>query len=322
MPHSASVIICVYTDVRWASLAAGVEALALQTRRPDEVIIVVDHNDALRGRARSAFPGATVVDNRYRHGLSGARNTGVEQATSEVIAFLDDDAVPHHDWLERLLEPFAEADVVGAGGVADPEWTAPRPRWFPEEFLWTVGCSYRGLPTESVEIRNPIGCSMAFRREALERAGGFATELGRVGRIPLGCEETELSIRVGREHPGRRILHVPASLVRHEVTAPRATWSYFRSRCFAEGISKAAVSRMTGAGPALSSERTYVSRTLPSGVAIGLGDALRGDLGGVLRAAAIVAGLVTTTLGYFRGRLSRAGIDTTAAAVASAAEAR
>ena len=40
-----------------------------------------------------------------------------------------------------------------------------------------------------------MGCNMSFRREVFERIGGFAEEIGRIGKNPLGCEETELCIR-------------------------------------------------------------------------------------------------------------------------------
>ncbi|MDX6197452.1 MAG: hypothetical protein QOJ79_603, partial [Actinomycetota bacterium] len=84
------------------------------------------------------------------------------------------------------------------------------------------------------------------------------------------------------------------------------TWRYFRRRCYAEGISKAVVAGLTGSDAALASERTYVRRTLPAGVARGLAAAVRGDVSGLVRAAAIVAGLVVTSAGYLRGRLAPA----------------
>ncbi len=100
---------------------------------------------------------------------------------------------------------------------------------------------------------------------------------------------------------------MPGSVVRHHVTPERTRWSYFTSRCFSEGLSKAAVARMHGAGSALSSERTYTTRVLPVAVAGGLQDALRGDLAGLDRAGAVVAGFAVTSAGYARGRLSRVG---------------
>jgi glycosyltransferase involved in cell wall biosynthesis len=299
-----SVVICAYTEARWDPLVAAVEAVVQQTCPPREVIVVVDHNEALLVRAGSALSTARVVPNEDRSGLSGARNTGVRHATGRIVAFLDDDARPDPVWLETLAAAFDDLAVVGAGGLAMPEWVdGPRPRWLPPEMYWVVGCSYVGLPTGVAEIRNPIGANMAFRRELLRDAGGFLEGMGRVGTVPLGCEETELAIRI-RRMTGGVVLHVPAARVSHRVTASRVTWRYFLSRCWSEGLSKALVARQAGPDVALASERAYAARTLPLGLARALRDVARGDAGGLGRAAAIAAGLIVTTTGYVRGRLA------------------
>ncbi|HWI75323.1 MAG TPA: hypothetical protein VNT55_25405, partial [Baekduia sp.] len=153
--------------------------------------------------------------------------------------------------------------------------------------------------------RNPIGANMAFRRAACADAGGFSHGIGRVGKTPLGCEETELSIRVRAAHHGATILQVPGAAVDHLVTAERVEWEYFRRRCWAEGLSKALVTDSVGHDQGLASERTYATRTLPLGVLRGIRDALRGDLSGLRRAGAIVAGLGITTAGFVRGTIAR-----------------
>ena len=94
----------------------------------------------------------------------------------------------------------------------------------------------------------------------------------------------------------------------HHVPAARVAPRYFVERCFDEGLSKAAVAGHTSADAALASERTYVARTLPRALRRELGALARGDVGGALRAGAIVAGLAVTTAGYVLGRLAdRAG---------------
>ena len=302
---AASVVICAYAGRRWESLAAAVDSAARQTRPALETIVVVDHNPALLRRAREGLGDAEVLANDGPRGLSGARNTGVEAAQGDIVVFLDDDARADERWLEELLSVYDDPNVLGAGGVANPMWVSgAAPRWLPSEFYWTVGCSYRGLPTRTVPVRNPIGANMSFRRSALERTEGFRDGIGRIGRTPLGCEETELSIRVRRQNPGATILHVPTARVAHAVPPERANWRYYSSRCWAEGLSKALVAGEVGADDALASERTYTLRTLPRGITCGLGDALHGDSAGLLRAAAIIGGFLVTAAGYLRGRLA------------------
>jgi glycosyltransferase involved in cell wall biosynthesis len=302
---AVSVIVCAYTETRWNGLYAAVEALRIQTLPPAEIIVVIDHNEALLDRLRRELPAVCAQPNRARAGLSGARNTGVAIASSPIVAFLDDDAVPAPDWLARLVAPYGAPDVIATGGRCDPVWVAGRPRWFPDEFDWVVGSSYRGLPETTSEVRNPIGASMSFRSSALAAAGPFREDMGRVGPTPLGCEETELAIRMRERIPGSRILYVPGAEVAHLVPAERANISYFLRRCHAEGISKALVARVAGAGRALASERHYASRTLPAGALKGVRDALGGDAFGLLRTGSIVAGLIASATGYLSGTVRR-----------------
>ncbi|TYP87207.1 glycosyltransferase family 2 protein [Blastococcus xanthinilyticus] len=306
-----TVLVCAYTLDRWDDITAAVDSLRRQTSRPDQVVLVSDHNDELLERARAAFPEVLCVASDGPQGLSGARNTGVQRATGDVVAFLDDDASADEHWAQRLLAAYTDAAVLGVGGGVLPAWRAPRPAWFPDEFLWVVGCSYRGLPRERAEVRNPIGANMSFRREVFEAAGGFTVSIGRLGSDAAGCEETEFAIRARRLHPGGRVLVEPQALCRHTVTPERVTRRYFRLRCRAEGLSKAAVSELAGADAALAAERRYVTRTLPVGVARGLRDVLRGDPAGAARAWAIVEGTALTASGYLLGRLRQRRVGST-----------
>lgn len=300
-PADVSVIVCAYTEERWDDLTAAVGSLRAQFGPPLEIIVVADHNDALLARVRAELPNVVAVSNEQERGLSGARNSGVEVARGALIAFLDDDAVAEPDWLTELVDVFGDSAVIGAGGPAEPAWDGGRPRAFPREFDWVVGCTYEGMPEHRSPIRNPVGANMLFRREVFEAVGGFRHGIGRVGKRPVGCEETEFCIRAQAHFTGATIVYEPRARVRHRVPASRAHWTYFRSRCYAEGLSKALVTSFAGRGPGLASERTYTLRTLPTGVGRGLLDALRGDVSGLGRAAAIVVGLAVTTVGYVVG---------------------
>jgi glucosyl-dolichyl phosphate glucuronosyltransferase len=299
---TVSTIVCAHDERRWAALRRAVESLAGQTHPVAEVIVVVDHNASLLERVRSELPGVVAVENRQAPGLSGARNAGIEAARSELLAFLDDDASAAPDWIARLARACAEPDVLGAGGRVVPRWLVARPPWFPDEFLWVVGCTYKGVPTRPARVRNLYGGCFCIRREVVERVGGFRSELGRVGFNRMGCEETEWCIRATRQWDGAAFHYEPDAVIEHEVPTERTSWSYFRSRCWAEGVSKARLARLVGPGPGLSTERAYVARTLPSATVRNLFSSLtRSDRAGVTRAGAIVAGLAITAAGYFSG---------------------
>ena len=297
-------MVCTHSIERRGLLAEALASLEAQTVAPAEVVVVVDHNPELLAWASERWPQVTVIENRQERGLSGARNTGLERAAFPVVGFLDDDARAATDWVERMCAAYADPGVLGVGGTVTPRWAEGRPAWFPAEFDWVVGCTYRGMPEHLAPVRNVIGASMSFRRDLVAEAGGFRSELGRVGSRPVGCEETELCIRVGRANPQGHVLFDPAIRVDHLVPAGRATVRYFLHRCFSEGRSKAAVARLAGPTQALETERAYVLRTLPSGVIGGLRDgATRRQAGGVGRASAISAGLLATVAGYGLARL-------------------
>jgi cellulose synthase/poly-beta-1,6-N-acetylglucosamine synthase-like glycosyltransferase len=306
-PLSFSVVICAYTLDRWDDLSRAVASVRSQTVRAHELILVIDHNPELKDRAERELEGITVVENTGRRGLSDARNSGVRAASGSVVAFLDDDAAAVRDWLEQLAAAYAKPSVIGVGGSAEPAWDAGRPRWFPAEFDWVVGCSYRGMPTERAPVRNPLGCNMSFRRAAFEIAGDFNPMVGRVGTVPVGCEETEFCIRLARMAPGTELVYEPMARVTHRVPAARGTWRYFRTRCVAEGVSKAIVSDLAGSQRALATERRYAMWTLPTGVLETLGRGLvELDAAAPARASAIVGGLLFTAAGYL-SRRARAG---------------
>jgi GT2 family glycosyltransferase len=299
---SVSVIVCAYTAERWSLLLGVIESVRTQTRAPSEVIVVIDHNEELYDRLAETVGDVTIVKNTGPRGLSGARNTGVGLADSDIVAFLDDDAEAAPDWLERLTALYDDPEVLAVGGRVEPVWEAGRPGYFGEELDWIVGCSHRGLPRVASEVRNVIGANMSFRLDVIRTVGGFNISLGRQGSTPLGCEETEICIRSTMGAPWCRIVYEPAALVRHHVPASRGSIRYMLSRSWSEGISKAQVSHVVGHKRALGPERRYVRSILPRAIFSAINDWSHGDPAGLGRAAAIVAVVTCTAAGYLRGR--------------------
>jgi glycosyl transferase family 2 len=298
-----SVVICCYDAARVEAVLAAIASARAQTLPPAEIAVVVDHNPSLLRRVRREAPDVIAIANKQAKGLSGARNTGVAATRSDVVAFLDDDAVAEPDWLEQLAAPYLEPGVAGVGGTIVPDWTSGRPPWFPREFDWVVGCTYVGMPTERARVRNVIGANMSFRRDVLAAAGGFAVEMGRIGSYPLGNDDTEFCLRAHRTLPDQALVFEPRARVLHTVPPVRSSWRYFRTRCYAEGRAKASLTAVAGRSEGLSSERSYALHVLPRGFARGVRAALAGDRAGLTQALAIVAGLAITAGGYVRGVL-------------------
>jgi glycosyltransferase involved in cell wall biosynthesis len=304
-PPTVSVIICAYTIGRWDQLLRAIHSVQNQSMPALEIIVVADHEDELLNRLRKAVTSTVIVlENRQRKGLSGARNTGTTVARGDIVAFLDDDAEAAPGWLAVLIEGYHDPTVFGTGGSVEPVWSRPAPH-FPSEFNWVIGCTYTGMPTKRAFVRNMIGANMSFRRQVINEIGGFTDGIGRVGSKPVGCEETELCIRIRQAWPQGRVLYEPRAVVRHHVPSTRLEWQYFVARCFSEGLSKALLCRLGGADDGLSSERSYVARALPRGFMRGIRDGLvRADGGGFVRSGWIAGGLLSAVTGYVVGAIS------------------
>jgi glucosyl-dolichyl phosphate glucuronosyltransferase len=266
-----SVVICVYTRDRWNDILAAVDSVRYQTVTPHEIVVVVDHNPALYAELTTALPDVTVVENRRQRGLSGGKDTA-----------------------------YADPAVAGVGGTTLPLWSTTRPRWFPTEFDWVLGCTFTGR--EPGRVRNLLGGNASFRREVFTVAGGFPQHIGRTSadQRPLGCEETEFCIRVSQRRPDWAFVFEPQAVIWHRVTPERERFSYFRARCFAEGLSKAAVTRSVGMADGLAAERRYTTKTLTRGIAREFGGVFRGDRAGLERSYAISVGLLSAAAGYAR----------------------
>ncbi|HEV7897921.1 MAG TPA: glycosyltransferase family 2 protein [Planosporangium sp.] len=177
---SVGVVIPTHSEKRWPSLVRTVNSVRSQEYLAAEIVVVVDHNAALYRRARNELRGVTVLENLYARGASGNRNTGAFHTNTSLIAFLDDDTAACPSWLGNMVAPFTDPTVVGTGGGIVGAWEGARPRWMPDEFLWTVGVSYTGMPTTTAPIRNVWSANMIVRRDAFMAVGGFRPGFGKL----------------------------------------------------------------------------------------------------------------------------------------------
>ncbi len=185
-----AVVICAYSDERREQLGAAIGSVLNQRLRPERVVVVIDHNERLLRAIRASFPEVGAVANEGTQGLSGARNTGVRAcASTDVIAFLDDDAVAEPDWLERLASHYADPAVVGVGGGVLPIWQSDRPSWFPEECQWVVGCSYRVSPWDCGPFAIPSVATCLSVDRYSKSSVAFAKVWAEVARTRLAARK-------------------------------------------------------------------------------------------------------------------------------------
>lgn len=296
LASGVSVVIACHSEARVGLLEQCVGSAFDQEVAPHEVVIAVDNNDVLYHRLRALYrtnPRVTVVENVGARGASAARNCGVRAARCPIIAFLDDDVVAEPTWLRRLIAPLSDATVVGTGGSALPRWQTSQPRWFPEEFLWIVGASFKGMPKATAEVRNVWSENMAVRRAPFLGCGGFREGFGKQSDVSRP-EDTEMCIRFARR-AGDHWLYVPDARIEHYVPEMRTSFGFFVRRCHNEGRGKIEMRRLTNGG--LTAERTYAFRTIPAALGRYATRAVRGDATAVLRFGAVVIGSVAALIG-------------------------
>lgn len=296
-----TVVICAYTEDRWVLLQRAVASVEAQTLPPVEIIVCIDHNENLlrmseerftANRSTTAIP-LTVVANKYDGHLGSARNTAVELARGEVIAFLDDDAAADADWLEKLTAPYDDERVAAVGGAPLPSFAGGRrPRWFPQEFYWVFGCAYQGLPDSRSPLAHLIGANMSARYSALKEIGGFHSD---------NHDDMDMCHRMA--HAGHQVIYEPLAAVQHTVPATRTTWRYFWRRCYFVNQGKVEAFANMDQAAGLGAELSFVTRVVPRGISREIRLACGGDLYGLVRASAMISGVALAGLGHISGKL-------------------
>jgi GT2 family glycosyltransferase len=313
-----TVIVLAYSMERWSLTCAAVESVLSQTYPAREIILCIDNNAELAERLRRRWPhlpeqepsirvverereerqAALAPDGPQRssyasHGshIAAGRNAAVKLATTEIVAFLDDDATADPDWLQRLLGPFSDPSVLAVGGAPLPVYAKPRPRWFPAEFDWVFGCAYAGLPKTTAPTLRLIGANMAARRQDILAIGGLRSL----------ADDLDMSHRLLERSPRNGLMYEPRAIVHHYVHEERLTRRYFLRRCVWTSRRKVAIMRGLGGAANLQADRRFVRRTLSVGVTTGLQEFLGGDIGGLERAFAIVVALGLSAIAYTVG---------------------
>jgi GT2 family glycosyltransferase len=160
-----SVVICAYNAA--STLEDNLLALARLDYPNYEVIVVNDGSSDATPQIAARYPFRLItVPNG---GLSAARNLGLHAATGEIVAYTDADTRVDAHWLAHLVQPFIETDVAGVGG---PNAAPPDDGWIAQCVARSPGGPVHVMLDNTAAEHIP-GCNMAFRKQALERIGGF-----------------------------------------------------------------------------------------------------------------------------------------------------
>ncbi len=250
-----SIIITSHSIDRLSDIQRLLDSIKTQSGDGTETIFVAERSHALFDRVRrhaheNNIPGVQVVFNDGDPGLSAGRNVGIEAASGDILAFVDDDTVLFPEWSQRIVEAYESESVIGVTGPAFPLWEDESTgNWFPRELYWIITCTAWSEWDEPREVRNAWGMNMSFRREAFEQCGLFSNEFG-YHKGPM-AEDNEFSLRV-RQKTGRPIVYSPEAKVWHHVHAFRVSTRFIRERSYWIGRSRR---MMRDLYPALAAEK-------------------------------------------------------------------
>lgn len=209
----ASVVVCAYNSA--ATLADCLEGATALDYPDYEVIVVDDGSTDDTAQIASTF-GVRLIQTENR-GLSRARNTGIEAATGEIIAFTDADARPDADWLTYLALGLRSGEFVAVGG---PNIAPPGDGLVAECVANAPGGPTHVLSTDQ-EAEHIPGCNMAFQASAIREIGGFDPRFRTAG------DDVDICWRI--QERGWRIGFTPSAVVWHHARSTVAT--YWRQQC-------------------------------------------------------------------------------------------
>lgn len=199
--ESASIIIPTFNGS--SRIGNCLDALVQQTTGRNAEILVVDDGstDNIADVVRS-YSSVRLIT-QANAGPASARNRGAMEAKGKILLFTDDDCVPMPDWLESMLEPFKDVDVVGAKGVYRTHQKSLAARFVQIEYEDKYRLMAGLLSIDFIDTY-----SAAFRRDRFLEMAGYDTS------FPVACaEDVELSYRMSAR--GWKMKFVPAAIVYH-----------------------------------------------------------------------------------------------------------
>jgi glycosyltransferase involved in cell wall biosynthesis len=205
-----SVVICTYN--RADLLDRALDYLQYQTCQQFEVVVIdgpsTDGTDAVLHRYRDRI---RIGRNPVRN-LSVSRNLGIELSAAEIIAFIDDDAIPFDDWVATILREFNSRPLTHAA-FGGPAYFAGQLRFQAEDIgINSVAEARQNI--DSAEIgrdgwrRSMLGTNTCFRADILRETGGFDEE------FDYFLDESEISYRL--QESNYIVGYVPDLYLRHE----------------------------------------------------------------------------------------------------------
>ena len=234
-----------------------------------EVIIINNNSTDSTEKLSLEFIGSSNgIKVRYftesNQGLSFARNRGIKESAGDLVTFIDDDALPANDFLEKTVLFFDEHPEAGAaGGKILLRFMDHKPGWYNRFLSPLLGYFNYGDRTRIFRNNYFRGSNMTFRKSLFDTFSPFDTRLGRFGTTLTGGEEKELFYRL--KNKGVGVWYIADAIVFHLVPAERTTVDFIREQAIGTGRGKKIQAKIEGR---FSLFRAYLSEGLKWGASI------------------------------------------------------
>jgi glucosyl-dolichyl phosphate glucuronosyltransferase len=254
--------VCICTHDRPRYLRDCLDGLRNQSIAQDRfAVLIVDSASPQHARSElhellQHYPNAQMI-RIEEPGVSAARNAGARAASTDYIAYLDDDAIPSDTWVEAILDAITERGrdrPALLGGRILPKWEALLPAWWPPALRGLLSIiehegtgEYR--TNELPPALEPYGCNMIVHVRSLLDAGGFGSGIGRIAGVLLSDEDIQLAWRLQDE--GYSVRYDSNIVVFHQIQARRLNPDWLLSRLYWQGASTVLSRRMLHDGGAV-----------------------------------------------------------------------
>ncbi len=235
--RTVSVVVCTFGPHLY--LSEVLTSLKNQTLKSSQIIII--DNNQKRSDFSKLICGLADVKIIYspEPNLAVARNTAVKNCDGDLILFLDDDAVPAIDWIEKIVDGFIKYNSDMIGGRIDLSLQKKEPKWFTKSCrLYLSELKYYN---DDIEIIIPprylVGANMAFSKKTFDKFGLFLKDSGRTGGKLISLDDVEMVRRIYSQ--GGKVTYLNSAKVDHIISVSRMTMSYLIKRAFWQGISDA-----------------------------------------------------------------------------------
>jgi glycosyltransferase involved in cell wall biosynthesis len=247
-----SITLTRYAEPNWL-LAETLESLAKQQNIVATVLMLDQQDNPETAALCQTLTNENITFDYYvipAKSLSFARNEAIRLCQTDILLYIDTDAIAEPNWAKHLGEALSQSGVGIAGGKIVPKWHKS-PSFIQKSQVVLDQYSMLDLGEDNIEVQKVVGASFGLNKKHLGDVAIFDENLGRRDGKLYSGEESKLCSDALKA--GFKIIYVGSSVVQHQVLPERVKFSWIARRMYYQGIASA----KRGGAPAPSNKGKY-----------------------------------------------------------------